>query len=347
MKKSNIILCHPDNNGNPVAEVFGHVPSSLIALVNDDGDSNRYQKAYSDHIGTFNIGFRPERKVRRVTKTSTEYARDLAYEVLKMANALEPTIPRVDPDWAVAVEIALDRMNDIMFSKDVQKLEQLVIWELHDRCQVAFSKEVSEYPDTLEGRNDAFLEYLTFHQGFIWEFQGWDQEPRFIANGLVRVPRTKIVQDLEGMYTISPKCHYCGEKTGWCRCSDDLNEVMRWAASKHLCNEHYFFNEFEEALLEYLDGNGVSDSMIKDLTEMALDMCPDSDGGEIVEIEFENNEDAVEFLVARYKDESVLEVMEWYEFIAQNWSRWVDWQEQKLEDADCDDSFCECPLGAA
>ena len=342
----NIILCHPDLNGNPVAEVFGDVPSSLMALINDDDDTNRYQKAYPAHIGTFIIGFRPGRRIRRVMKTPTERAQDLAYEILKMANALEPTSPRIDPDWAVAVEIAIDRMNNILSSNDVRKLDELTIWDLYDRCHVTHYKEVSEYPDELDGRNDAFLEYLTFYHGFAWEFQGWDQESRLIANGLVRVPGTKIVQDLEGTYTISPRCHYCGQKTGWCRCSDDLNEIMGWAASKHLCNEHYFFNEFEEALLEYLDGKGVSEGMLKDLPEMALDMCPDHDGGEIVEIEFENDEDAVEFLVARYKGESVLEIMEWYEFIAQNWSRWVEWQEQKLEDVDCDDSFCECPLGA-
>ena len=231
---------------------------------------------------------------------------------------------------------ALDRWERNAYS-DLVHLLTAPIRAMKMKHRIGHTKDEVHYEPELNARHDAFLHYLT-ELGFVWEWEGWDQEPRLIASGLVRVPGTKIVQRLDGEYVISPRCHYCGQKTGWCRCSEDLDEIIEEAGRKHTCNDCYYRREFEQAKAEYLKTGTIPQGILDDLLEMINE-------GDWEEVQFENDADAVAFLGKRYGGEQI--EVEWYEIIEKNWTAWTYLQDQHLEDAADDlDGYCECPLGA-
>ena len=342
----NIILCHPDRNGDPVAEVFGELPDALMALSDEtETDDSRYEKKYSGHLLTLNIGYRDVRKTHDVRKSDEEYAIELARAVLFDENYSPETEKRsrfTDPSWESAIYIALRRWreNETEIDQDVP------VRHMKKKQRIGWLTEEVYYEPEINAANDALLHYLTESLGFVWEWEGWDQEPRFIANGLVRIPGTKIVLNLDGEYILSPRCDRCGMKTGFCRCSEDLSEMIEESGKPRRCNGCYFRQEFEEAKAEYLRTGTIPRDVLDDLRDLAERIANKGSykGDDWEEVEFDNDVDAIAFLAKAYSGEQV-EDMGWYEFIEKNWDVWVEIQEDHLEDYD-DDSYCECPLGA-
>lgn len=342
-KPANVILCHPDEYGDPVADVFGDVPSTLVTMVTKGWDNEtRYSKMYPKHVGCLEIGFREQGKERWVKKDWSEYWGDVASEVLMIYNGSDPYWkPCRDPDLAVALAIA----DDHAFFADHREGENLIVTEITSRACVSHGKNETYYEDELNGITDAFLEYLTFDLGFRWEWMGWDQEPRFIQRGLVRVPGTKIVQNLDGEYVISPRCHYCGEKTGFCQCSTDLEEMKKEMAERHRCNDCYFLQEFEDKIDEYLFNGKPDQNILDDIERMFSKMGAEAGFDTEYNI-FLNKEEAIEALTDIFRGDEPIEVLEWYEIIALYWEQWTNIQQEHLDDgADDMEGYCECPLG--
>ena len=344
---NNIILCHPDKSGDPIAEIFGDLPDALLALFDESYEGEiRYVKQHQNFRLSVDIGFRDVRKDRIIRKPDEEYATDLANAVLYEMN-YSPDLNMIgfsDPSWSSAIYIALDRWWNSKYPEDVDvsNLPVRLMWLKH---RISHTKDDVYYEPKLNSTNDALLHYLTEALGFVWEWEGWDQEPRFIANGLVRVPGTKIVLNLDGEYILSPRCDRCGKKTGFCRCSEDLSEMIEEAGKPHVCNDCYFRQEFEEAKAEYLRTGTIPRDVLDDLRDLAERIANKGSykGDDWEEVEFDNDVDAIAFLAKAYSGEQV-EDMGWYEFIEKNWDVWVEIQEDHLEDYD--DGYCECPLGA-
>jgi hypothetical protein len=187
-----------------------------------------------------------------------------------------------------------------------------------------------------DGQLCHLLQVLMDEHGFEWRWAGWDQEPRFVRHGIVRAAE-KVVRDYEGKYVISPRCHKCGDKTGWCKCFLELQEAIDEAAEKHTCDSCY-----DNAWMERIEADWKKDGKFRD-----TDIIHWYDGLEETlkdSIEWAKKDDTKEYLKDNQKklrDLHRLSAMDYLKKYEDEW--WEHWQEV-LSDCDPDEDSCECPL---